>query len=168
MIDEKEIRQLIVKLHELVDQENQRGLERIDETIYKQIVSAINELKFYRDLDPVYGRYYNNILELYTRLVRMRMMKIVMIVTNEKEMFRENLTDEEYRFYEALRDVIIKYKSRMLNLSNVLKVEILEDISEYYDLNGNRRGPYRKGDIVEIDREEAEWMIREGKARRLD
>lgn len=168
MIDEKEIRQLIVKLHELVDRENQRGLERIDETIYKQIVSTLNELKFYRELDPIYGRYYDNIIELYTKLVRMRMMKIVMMVTNEKELFRENLTDEEYRFYEALKDVIGRYRNRMLNLSNTLKIEILEDVAEYYDLNGNKRGPYKKGEVIEIDRDEAEWMINDKKARRLD
>ncbi|MEM1688569.1 MAG: hypothetical protein QW785_00805 [Candidatus Anstonellales archaeon] len=168
MIDQNAIKNLIIKLHELIDGENSRGLEKIDETIYKQAQNILQELSKYRDIDVVYNRQYQIIYESFSKLIRIRMAKIGMMVLNDRELFKESLTEEEYRFYQAMKELISEYRSKFLDVKKTVKVEITQDIQEYFDISGNKRGPYKVGEIIEIEPEEAEWMVSEGKARRLD
>lgn len=161
-----QIKDLIAYLYQLLHYETSDPYPvKLDESLYKRVQKALDELKYSKDINQVHARYYNNLLEIYEKLVDTRIRKIIMNLLNGKELFKDRLTEEEYQVYVNIKNIISKHKARLLDFSSKITIEMLEDVPQYIDPNNITRGPFEKGQIIEIDREEAEWMIRDGKAR---
>lgn len=167
-MDELQIKELIIKLHTILESEKTSSLKGIDGSIYKKAQKLMEELRFYKDINSNYARYYDNIYNYYDQIIKNRLYKIVNAVLNGKEIYKDYMTEEEYQFYQSLKKLIDGYMNKMLNFKSTIKIEILEDVEEYFDFNGNKQGPYFKGQIIEIDENEASWLIKNGKAKILN
>ncbi len=168
-MDDNQIKEVIANLHQLFQNENTDQYPvKIDESLYKKVQKIADELKYSKDINHVHARYYNNLLDIYEKLINIRIRKIIINVLNNKELFRDRLTEQEYQLYQDIKNTINEHKLRMLDLDLNIKIEIIEDVDQYVDLKGNSRGPFKKGQIIEIEREEGEWLINERKAKRVE
>lgn len=50
----------------------------------------------------------------------------------------------------------------LLHIPDSSRVRFLKDISAYKGLDGSMCGPFKVGEVVELPREEAAWMLKEG------
>jgi DNA replication factor GINS len=94
------------------------------------------------------------------------------IMTARIDIAPENLIEEEKKLFEIIVDSLKKQRERILN--SILKkskesfetVTFKEDVEEFMGINLKKYGPYKKGDKAKIPKENADLLIRAGKAQR--
>lgn len=133
-----------------------------------------NLLKKRKDADPLEIK---NIERLIEDIYNRRETKIVTqaILSVRTDIVPSNMTDDEKELFNNIVKVL--KKSRLFldefleksfkrkESSEYVEIEFLEDISEFAGIDLKKYGPYNKGDIVRIPKDNAQLFIKAGKAK---
>lgn len=168
------------KLRDKLRQEKEtNGLTQIEEDFYKQCLALIKELEKKAKDDPeIYYRDYENVKRTFDDILSLRLNKIIEsaklnagIETKEPE----NMIRKERELYNALREKINDFKESIRNIETAFISEEIEEgkakikIKKYIPLYINQQtkktyGPYNEGQVVIIEKEEAEILVNAGYA----
>ncbi len=92
----------------------------------------------------------------------------------------ENLTESEKEFFEAVVDFLKRQRERTINKlfeksdkkkdeeTEEQEIEFLEDVEDFIGIDLKKYGPYHKGDIVFVPKENAQLFIKTGKAKEIE
>ncbi len=173
----KEIYEKLIKYYR---QENASPeLSDIDVDFYTKVNTYISKLKekikhtesFDARLEL--ERQYENMMSLFNVILDKRISKIVEIARLNEE--PPKMTSEEEVLFSRIQGAIhgfrelvgIKEDTKKEDNSSKTKLKILKYVEEYVS-NDKTYGPFNPGQIVEIEKEEGEWLIGGGYAERVE
>jgi len=116
-----------------------------------------------------------NVERLLKDIFNRRETKIVThaIITARTDIPPPNLIQEEKEFFEAIVNTLKTERDRVLNLLfkktkelKLEKVNLTEDIEEFVGIDLKKYGPFKKGQVVKIPKENAELLKKVGKAKK--
>jgi len=115
-----------------------------------------------------------NVERLLKDIFNRRETKIVThaIITARTDIPPPNLIKEEKEFFEIMTNTLKKERDRVLNLlfkktkelKEFVKIKLKEDIEEFVGIDLKKYGPFKKGQVVKIPKENAELLKKVGKA----
>jgi len=125
---------------------------------------------------------FENSISIFKELMLRRKKKILQLVfvASETGIMKTdygNMLGFEQEIFESLNGVIDKSDKRLNELlnSNEKKDELLhkmvimnEDVGELVDMSGETIGPFKKGELVNLDSSIADLLIGDGKAKVID
>ncbi|MEK6820369.1 MAG: hypothetical protein AABX71_01540, partial [Nanoarchaeota archaeon] len=101
----------------------------------------------------------DNALTLFRELIRIRKKKILDLVliaaeTGISKQDFENMLDFEKELFENLMERVEntdkKIKDFFLSNQNKIEITFKEDVSDFMDMDGNKIGPFKKGEKIKI------------------
>ncbi|MGC9132249.1 MAG: hypothetical protein ACP5HJ_01195 [Candidatus Micrarchaeia archaeon] len=110
------------------------------------------------------GKELENIKKVAKEIMELRKSKILIYLSLNK--IPENLIENEKELFQEINKILENYATKVDSLffeskKNVKKVEILKELPKI--LIGEKEiGPYKKGEIVEIDEEIAQLLVKKG------
>ena len=117
-----------------------------------------------------------NVERLLKDIFNRRETKIVThaIITARTDIPPPNLLEEEKEFFEAIVNTLKTERDRVLNLlfkktkelKEFVKIKLKEDIEEFVGIDLKKYGPFKKGQVVKIPKENAELLKKVGKAKK--
>jgi len=117
-----------------------------------------------------------NVERLLEDIFNRRETKIVnhAIITSRIEIPPENLIEEEKEFFQSIVDSLRSQRERVLNTllkkskeEEFEKIKFIDDVEEFIGVNLKKYGAYKKGDEAKIPKENAQLLIRVGKAKKV-
>ena len=114
-----------------------------------------------------------NVERLLKDIFNRRETKIVThaIITARTDIPPPNLIDEEKDFFEAMVNTLKMERDKVLNLlfkktkEDFETVKLKEDIEEFVGIDLKKYGPFKKGQVVKIPKENVELLKKVGKAK---
>ena len=165
------------KIHRI--EKSKKELQKLEDNFYKECVDLMNEYfeKYEKTKDVEYLKILENIQSIVKSILFLRQQKIVfsalrLAVADEYD--TENMTPKEKDFFDKLYELIKENIVFIEEVSsgkfveecedskdiNKMKIKIILDIpKEFVGEDGNIYGPYKKGEIIEIDKKEGEFLI---------
>jgi len=115
-----------------------------------------------------------NIERLLEDIYNRRETKIVnhAIITARTGIPPQNLTKEEQKFFDQLVELLNFHREKTLNIllgkpkeeKGFKTIMFTEDVPEFVGIDLKRYGPFKKGDVADIPKENADLLINSGKA----
>ncbi len=163
--------------------------------IPKDIYSSINKYKESLKNDVGLDSYFQlQALEKLEKNLKLQRLKKLLLYTVSDIDISHKLTDEELKLYQDIKALINQFleydqkpiednrpkednrskeveKDKLTEVRNDVEnetVQILIDLEEYYSIDGKKYGPFKAGEIIKIDKNEAKWLIESGYAKKLD
>ncbi len=161
------------KIHRI--EKSKKELQELDDNFYKECVDLLNYyLEKYNETKNIeYLKIVENIQSIVKSILFLRQQKIVfsalrLAVADEYDV--EKMTSKEKEFFNKLYEMIkenIKFIEEVSSGNfveeckdiNKMKIKIILDIPEFLGSDGNIYGPYKKGEVVEINKEDGELLI---------
>ncbi len=154
------------------------SLTKIPEDFYDKIKAYIREKKklAQKKKDKAMTTELRNIQRILEDIFNRRETKIMnhAIIAVRTGVLPQNLIQSEKEFFEATVDFLKNQRGRILEESTEkmeteenVKVEFLEDVLEFVGIDLKKYGPYNKGDVGTIPKENAELFVKANKAKRL-
>lgn len=132
---------------------------------------ALNKLK----------KQFENVLILINELFSIRQKKIVNLallakISGVTKSDIENMLPEERELFEEIlkkiKEVDAKIKNKLSKEKEIKKENILirfiEDVPEFLDTEGNKLGPFKKGDIANLPKEIAQILFEDKKVIKIE
>ncbi len=152
-------------------------LVKVDANFYTELKKLLEEKKKSLSEDDLLSqKEYWNLKKMVSRIVSKRIQKIIIAASEDIEV---EATPEEQELYARVKGAIEGFKSGIETVkenkpreeekeeevqTNLKKIKIIKFVEKYIGENEKVYGPYNVGDIVEIEKEEAEWLISTGYA----
>ncbi len=152
-------------------------LVKVDPNFYTELKKLLEEKKKSLSEDDLLSqKEYWNLKKMVSRIVSKRIQKIIIAASEDIEV---EATPEEQELYARVKGAIEGFKSGIETVkenkpreeekeeevqTNLKKIKIIKFVEKYIGENEKVYGPYNVGDIVEIEKEEAEWLISTGYA----
>ena len=165
--------------------------------IPKDIYSNINKYKQSLKNDVGLDSYFQlQTLEKLEKKLKLQRLKKLLLYTVSDIDISHKLTDEELKLYQDIKALINQFleydqkpiednkpeednkpkevdkpKDKLTEVRNEVEnetVQILIDLEEYYSIDGKKYGPFKAGEIIKIDKNEAKWLIESGYAKKLN
>ena len=166
------------------------ALQELDKDFYTRAYLYIEDKKRFIDLRMSNDNFSKEEIEKEKRLLEnakkllkelywLRERKILSLAmykarTGSDRIDRSTMLPTEQELFEELSKLLERYKEKIISKRKEkeeekpdLDIEILEDIPSFVDSNGERYGPFNKGDIVELPPRISEILLKRGVARRL-
>ncbi len=161
------------KIHRI--EKAKKELQQLNNEFYKSCVDLMKEyLEKYNETKNIeYLKTLENIQSIVKSILFLRQQKIVfsalrLAVADEYDV--ENLTSKEKIFFDKLYSLIKENISFIEEVSsgkfvdeckdiNKIKIKIILDIPEFIGEDGNTYGPYKEGEIIEINKKDGEFLI---------
>lgn len=162
-----------------IQREEQRNtsLTKISEDFYDKVKSYVREKKklVQKKKDKAMATELRNIQRILEDIFNRRETKIMnhAIITARTGVMPQNLIGSEKEFFEAMLEFLKNQRGRLLEESvkkveeEYVKVELLEDTLEFLGIDLKKYGPYNKGDIVTLPKDNAELFIKAKKVKKL-
>jgi DNA replication factor GINS len=95
------------------------------------------------------------------------------IITARTDIPPHNLIEEEKEFFESTVNMLRIQRERVLNLlfkktkelKDFEKIEFKDDVEEFVGVDLKKYGPFKKGDVAKIPKENAQLLKKVGKAK---
>jgi len=96
------------------------------------------------------------------------------LITVRTNLPPENLIEDEKEFFESAVNMLRTQRERVLSLlfkktklkQDIEKIEFKEDVEEFVGIDLNKYGPFKKGDVADIPKDNAKLLIKMKKAKR--
>ncbi len=161
---------------DMLDRERSSSkLNEIDENLFNKVLNFIKSTKideFKDDIEKI--RIYIKIKETFSEFVFKRVEKMVLYAlyaSRDKEYIEpKNLMSSEREFYSQ---ILKKIKEKLLEIeksndNGKITVRLLQDLPEIVGIDGKIYGPFKKEDVVNLPKENAEALIKRGVAEKID
>ena len=161
------------KIHRI--EKSKKELQKLEDNFYKECVDLMNEYfeKYEKTKDIEYLKILENVQSIVKSILFLRQQKIVfsaLRLSVADEYDTENMTTKEKDFFDKLYKLIKENIMFIEKVSsgkfveeckdiNKIKIKILLDIPQFAGEDENIYGPYKKGEIIEINKEEGEILI---------
>jgi DNA replication initiation complex subunit (GINS family) len=155
-------------LFELYKKEEQSNkIEALPENFESDLKALILDLSAKSDLES--KKELENIKFILNSIICARLEKIALRAIRSSVLDLANLSEHEKKFFSILNNLVQEQKNAIENLVNkeekkFLKILILKDITEYVSQEGKLLGPFKNGQILELDQSEALWLKEQGLA----
>ncbi len=152
-------------------------LVKVDANFYSELRKLLEEKKKSISEDDLLSqKEYWNLKKMVSRIISKRLQKIVIAASEGIEV---EATPEEQELYARVKGAIEGFKSGIETIKeekpkeeveeekinpNLKKIKIIKFVEKYIGENEKVYGPYNVGDVVEIEKAEAEWLISTGYA----
>lgn len=169
-------------IHEArIQEQSTNQLQKLPENFIGDVKSYIKEKKEiaskqddeFSDIIIKTKKQLENALTLFREIIRIRKKKILDLVliaaeTGISKQDFENMFDFEKELFEELMQSIEKSEKKLneiLNnqISDKVKIVFKEDVDEFVGLEGEKLGPFKKGQEVEISKDIAKILIEDDK-----
>ncbi|MCD6227703.1 DNA replication complex GINS family protein [Candidatus Micrarchaeota archaeon] len=163
-------------------------LTKLPENFYTESQAYITTLKENNEKNPslVSIREYENTRKIFEEIVNTRIKKIVLDVL-QLSTLPKNALPEEVKVYESIKNEILRFKNELFShtknteetakteiieneqkTEGFKKVKILKDIPQYRGSDGNMYGPYQAGTSTSIPADEADFLISNKMAEKME
>ncbi len=162
-------------LLDMLDRERSSSkLTEIDENLYKEILDFVRKTQieeFRDDIEKI--KIFIKIKETLSELLFKRVEKMVLYAlyaSRDKEYIEpRNIMSSEKEFYS---EILRKIKEKLEEIekkedNNKITVRILKDLPEIVGIDGKIYGPFKKEDVVNLPKENAEALIKRGVAEEI-
>jgi DNA replication initiation complex subunit (GINS family) len=117
-------------------------------------------------LKSLTGKELENTKKLANEIIQLRKSKIFIYLSLNKT--PENLNEKEKEFYKNITKELENYEKQISSIfeekERMKKIEILKDIPKIV-LGEKEFGPCKKGDVLEVEEEVGELLVKKGIAR---
>lgn len=155
------------------------SLAKIPEDFYDKVKAYVREKKklAQKKKDRVETIELKNIQRILQDIFERRETKIMnhAIIAARTGVLPQNLIQTEKEFFEAMVEYLKNQKGRILEdttekIESIesIKIEFLEDVLEFVGIDLKKYGPYNKGDIATIPKENAELFVKANKAKVIE
>ncbi len=146
-------------------------LTKIDPNFYSEVKRIIIEKKGSNDYNEISEG--EKMLKLLKRILIKRREKLLLLSLLDK-INEDYLTEEEKKFMHNLKKAYLDAFNEielLINGKNVeikkeknegilkVSIKIIKQVEAYKGLDDNIYGPFSEGDIVELPKKEAEWLL---------
>jgi len=181
------------EIYEAVRKERAEGLQPLPKNFLEEVVFYLKEKRdFSASAGDDFSentikskKQLENAITLFKELILRRRKKILnlLLIATETGVSKkdfENMLDFEAKMFENLMKCVDstekqinhllngKFEAKILNAPNAevkQKILFLTDIDEFFDLDGNLIGPFKKGDEAELQKEVAQILVADGKVK---
>lgn len=158
------------------EEQNKPSLAKIPEDFYDKVKAYVREKKkvTQRKKDRTATIELKNIQRILQDIFERRETKLMnhAIIAVRTDVLPQNLIKPEQEFFEAIVEYLKNQKGRILEDTTekvetieTTKVEFLEDVLEFVGIDLKKYGPYNKGDISTIPKDNAEVFVKANKAK---
>jgi DNA replication initiation complex subunit (GINS family) len=156
-------------------------LARIPENFYREVRALLKEREklLKTTMDAVIWKTYANLVKTVQRIIEKRIEKIL---TAAKEELPIQGTPEEMRLYSSVKKALEEFRAEVEKKEqpesnekiqeqqeenrekdeSTVKVKIIMPVDKYQGIDGKIYGPFVPGQLVEVPKEEGEWLIANG------
>ena len=97
------------------------------------------------------------------------------LITVRTNLPPENLIEDEKEFFESAVNMLRTQRERVLSLlfkktklkQDIEKIEFKEDVEEFVGVDLNKYGPFKKGNVADVPKDNAKLLIKMKKAKRI-
>jgi DNA replication initiation complex subunit (GINS family) len=147
------------------NEKNTNAISNLPENFEEEIKEYIKQLSEKEDLAS--KKELENVKHILKALIKIRLEKIALRAINFQKVDTPLLKNEE-KFFEIIKDLTKEQQTWIEDISKIkgqdhlqlIQIKILKDVEEYVDQFGNTKGPYKKDQIIQLDKQEAEWLIK--------
>ena len=155
-------------LFELYKKEEQSNkIEPLPENFEADLKTLIENLYTRSDLES--KKELENIKIILNSIMCARLEKIALRAIRSSILDLANLSENEKKFFSILTKYVQEQKNTIEMLvskeqKKLIKILILKDVEEYISQEGKIIGPFKNGQILEIEQSEALWLKENGLA----
>ncbi len=154
-----------------LEEKNSQKLAKIPENFYELVKDYLEKKEQEGNLSEI-----KNVKIMVEEIFNRRERKIInfAIISARTGFVPENMTEEEKMFFEKLVEVIKSRRSSILEKLTQDKksddnlVIFKEDVPSFIGADGEEYGPFSKGDIAKLPKENAELLVKQGYAEWLE
>lgn len=162
------------------NEQRSEQLTKLPDGFYEKVKAYLEQkrslLKKRKDADPLEIK---NIERLIEDIYNRRETKIVTqaILSVRTDILPSNMTDDEKEVFDNIVKILKKsrsfldeiierdFKKKIDKGNEYVEIEFLDEIPEFAGIDLKKYGPYNKGDIVKIPKDNAQLFIKTGKAK---
>jgi len=163
-------------------EEKDKNIQILNQNFYFNLNFYINELKkkIECEQDPVKAELikeeYNNAVKLLTKLVNLRLKKILENIIEGKEVPLELLAEEEKELVACLNkaaELILEFKEKLFKgrieakKSKLIVLRLLQQLPEIIGEDLKVYGPFEAEDVAVLPENNAEGLIKRGAAEKI-
>ena len=153
-------------------------LSKIPEDFYQKAKNYLEQKKNIAEKkqDKLSEREIKNVERLLEDIFNRRETKMLnhALITVRTDIPAQNLIKEEEEFFESAVNMLRTQRERVLNLlfkktklkQDFEKIEFKDDVEEFVGVDLNKYGPFKKGDVAEIPKDNVKLLIKMKKAKR--
>ena len=154
-------------------------LSKIPEDFYQKAKNYLEQKKNIAEKkeDRLSEREIKNVERLLEDIFNRRETKMLnhALITVRTDIPAQNLIQEEKEFFESAVNMLRTQRERVLNLlfkktklkQDLEKIEFKDDVEEFVGVDLNKYGPFKKGDVADVPKENAKLLIKMKKAKAM-
>ena len=154
-------------------------LSKIPEDFYQKARDYLEQKRKIAEKkkDKLASREVRNVERLLEDIYNRRETKMLnhAIITVRTDIPPPNLIEEEKEFFESVVNMLRTQRERVLSLlfkktkekQDFEKIEFKEDVEEFVGIDLKKYGPFKKGDVADVPRDNAKLLIKMKKAKRV-
>jgi len=154
-------------------------LSKIPEDFYQKAKNYLEQKKNIAEKkeDKVTEREIKNVERLLEDIFNRRETKMfdLALITVRTDIPPQNLIEEEKEFFESAVNMLRTQRERVLNLlfkktkeiTGLEKIEFKEDVEEFVGTDLKKYGPFKKGDVANIPKDNVKLLIKMKKAKKI-
>ena len=152
-------------------------LSKIPEDFYQKAKNYLEQKKNIAEKkeDKLSEREIKNVERLLEDIFNRRETKMLnhALITVRTDIPPQNLIKEEEEFFESAVNMLRTQRERVLNLlfkktklkQDFEKIEFKDDVEEFVGVDLNKYGPFKKGDVADVPKDNAKLLIKMKKAK---
>jgi len=154
-------------------------LSRIPEDFYQKAKNYLEQKKNIAEKkeDRLSEREIKNVERLLEDIFNRRETKMLnqALITVRTNLPPQNLIEDEKEFFESAVNMLRTQRERVLSLlfkktklkQDFEKIEFKDDVEEFVGIDLNKYGPFKKGDVADVPKENAKLLIKMKKAKAM-
>ena len=152
-------------------------LSKIPEDFYQKAKNYLEQKKKIAEKkeDKLTSREIKNVERLLEDIFNRRETKMLnhALITVRTNLPPQNLIEDEKEFFESTVNMLRTQRERVLSLlfkktklkQDTEKIEFKNDVEEFVGIDLNKYGPFKKGDVANIPKDNAKLLIKMKKAK---
>ena len=154
-------------------------LSQIPEDFYQKAKNYLEQKKKIAEKkeDTLTEREIKNVERIMEDIFNRRETKMLSLalITVRTDIPPQNLIEEEKEFFGSAVNMLRTQRERILNLlfkktklkQDLEKIEFEDDVEEFVGIDLNKYGPFKKGDVANIPKDNAKLLIKMKKAKKI-
>jgi len=154
-------------------------LSKIPEDFYQKAKNYLEQKKNIAEKkqDKLSEREIKNVERLLEDIFNRRETKMLnhALITVRTDIPAQNLIQEEKEFFESAVNMLRTQRERVLNLlfkktklkQDFEKIEFKDDVEEFVGVDLRKYGPFKKGDVADVPKDNAKLLIKMKKAKAM-
>lgn len=154
-------------------------LSKIPEDFYQKAKNYLEQKKKIAEKkeDKLTSREIKNVERLLEDIFNRRETKMLnlALITVRTDIPPQNLIEDEKEFFESAVNMLRTQRERVLSLlfkktklkQDIEKIEFKDDVEEFVGIDLKKYGPFKKGDVADIPKDNAKLLIKMKKAKIL-